>query len=462
MTQTLCIHIANVTGDMARTGLVDYAAILSRKQADAARIGTGRSVFLSNSAVRTLAVPASWPYVYNDAASYPDMAARFPQQEFAEYLNRCAASSSGESPVLVCHVGLRTGALIAPETLRRFPVVMISHEFELLSAPQRTYRLEQLRAAERILFTTQAERECALRAVAEQFGPPEAEFLRRRSTVYPVPSNIEPFAALAPPAQRARNVIVFSTLRERKGLSCLPDIARAMQDDSYFAGRAIYLAGSVLTKNGGEGLGILKDLLARCFTVRPQQLAGLSLEETMQLTHMLEGNRQLDARALSPAVVRILSDDFIERTLPLYLRLDVPQAEVSELLASNLYSLLPMPRGATLHSGTLAASLAHHMITLACRSKLDAVPPTLSGGGMYLLDKAHDALEVIRSHETVARANPAYEQSMIDRGDDYRASTSWSGLVRLMGNLAEEALHAFQARRAVPAARRGSSSPALL
>src|SRR4029079_3659155 len=118
MTQMYVVHVANITGDTAQTGLVDYAALLSRKQMELASGPGFGSVFLSNCRLATLAAPKDWPYVYDDQASYQDMAERFPQRALKDYLLRAATGQGGELPVLVCHVGVRTGALLAPETLR--------------------------------------------------------------------------------------------------------------------------------------------------------------------------------------------------------------------------------------------------------------------------------------------------------------------------------------------------------
>jgi len=103
-----------------------------------------------------------------------------------------------------------------------------------------------------------------------------------------------------------------------------------------------------------------------------------------------------------------------------------------------------MPRGATRHSGTLAASLEHGMITLVCRSKIEHTAPLLKNGCVYILEKAEDILTTIKAHEAIIKRNSFYEQFMISNAQEYRSTTSWDSLVTLTNRLALEAVEDFK------------------
>lgn len=438
MAKTLCVHIANVTGDTAQTGLVDYAALLSKKQQEVATTSNIHSIFFTNCELGTAAAPKEWPYVYEAQHSYESMAARFPQEAFIQHI-QALAKAEESVPLLVCHMGVRTGAVLTPETLRQFPVIIISHEFELLNANQRRYRVEQMLAAARIIFTTESERLSALESIAAMAGYEKAEEIRQRSIIRPVPSNIISPKHVKHPNERANDIVVFGTLRERKGLNKMPMIAKAMKDDPYFKGRSVRIVGNILTRNGGRGLEILKDLLFQTFALKKEDLKSLSLEETVELTNVLEG-MHLAAKPLSTKVISLFSEDFIDRKIPLHIQLRQTPQQVRQVLINNRYSFLPMPRGATKHSGTLAASLEHGMITFVCRSKIEDTPPHLANGSVYLLEKASDILTVIKAHEAIVRHNNCYEEIMISKGASYKRMIGWKGLVELTNSLIRDAI----------------------
>jgi hypothetical protein len=128
----------------------------------------------------------------------------------------------------------------------------------------------------------------------------------------------------------------------------------------------------------------------------------------------------------------------LERRLPIQLHLNQTSEQVQYLLNSNRYSFLPMPRGATEHSGTLAASLEHNMITFVCKNNEGETPESLKNGSVHLLGSPHQVLRSIKLHELRAAVDCTYEHRLIALGDDFRNARSWDCLAKTINNMALE------------------------
>ncbi|MBV8549379.1 MAG: hypothetical protein JO126_07985 [Alphaproteobacteria bacterium] len=429
MVKIVCIHTANVTDRLINTGIVDYTALMAALQGKGDQIA---GLFMSDAASADLRIPDAWPG-YDDHLSAEESMRQFPQEEFQTMVG-AAAMCEKALPVLVVNMGERTGFRLSPETLHNYPVVAVSHEFMRLDGERRILRLRQFCAADQILFTNEEERDAALTAMRDVFGDARAASMAQKISVYPVPSNIVPPARLAEPTDRAPNVVVFGVIKARKGLEKVPLMAQQIKDDPTLTGRKIILMGSVPThggEDGQDGGSILRDLLPQVFG--PQEgLAGKSDADLVVLALQLERSVRLE-----------------DRLLPIELRLNEPMEEVSHVLSQNRYCFLPLPRGATGHSGTLAAALEHHMITFIARNPDGLTPDILQNGCVYLPDRPEDFVVTMKRHEKEQARNPRMETAMVAAGDPYRDAIGWPGLIRLVNGMARKAVALHYGNQAI-------------
>jgi hypothetical protein len=300
-------------------------------------------------------------------------------------------------------------------------------------------------AADSVLFTTESERENTIQAMQQTVSNKASRELEEKSSLYPVPANITPDGEIPPISERSKkDIVVFGMIKKDKGLDKLPDIALAMKNDPDFQNREIHVMGTVLSQ-GGNGHKILQDYLIPAIYpgVLVDDVRGLNAEETIRLVKILESKAIVPSKdslsenlnsVLSKMGVRSNEIPAFERKIPIYLHLNQTDAEISQALKSNLYSFLPMPRGATDHSGTLAASLAHKMITFAKRNETET-SPYLSNGSVNLLTKPEDIISAIKEHESQVEQDPSFETNMIAKGDEYRKARSWNTLADHLNNL---------------------------
>jgi hypothetical protein len=360
-------------------------------------------------------------------------------------LLKSEATAHNAQVVLVPNLGGRTGFQISPKLLEDYPNVVISHEFSRLNDEQKRIRLQQLMAADSVLFTTDSERKNTIQAMQETVSTQASRELEEKSSLYPVPANITPDGEIPPISQRSRkDIVVFGMIKKDKGLETLPDIALAMKNDPDFQNREIHVMGTVLSQ-GGNGHKILQDYLIPAIYpgVLVDDLHGLNAEETIRLVKILESKATVPPQdslsenlnsVLSKIGVRSGEIPAFERKIPIYLHLNQTDAEISQALKSNLYSFLTMPRGATDHSGTLAASMAHHMITFTKRNETET-SPYLSNGSVNLLGVPEDIISAIKSHESQAEQDSSFETEMIAKGDKYREARSWDTLADHLNSL---------------------------
>jgi hypothetical protein len=446
MLKLLPVHTANITGDTGSTGIVEYASRLPKTQEEQDSRVIGR--FLSNCPSATIKTPPEWLDVYTEDRGPSQM-----MQDFTEHneqrmrnLLETEAAAHKAKLVLVPHLGGRTGFQISPKLLQDYPNVVISHEFSRLSDEQKRIRLQQLMAADSVLFTTESERENTIQAMQQTVSSQASRGLEEKSSLYPVPANITPDGEIPSISERSRkDIVVFGMIKKDKGLEKLPDIALAMKNDPDVQNREIHVMGTVLSQ-GGNGHKILQDYLIPAIYpgVLVDDLHGLNAEETIRLVKILESSKEKvppqDSLSenlnsvLGKMGVRSGETPAFERKIPIYLHLNQTDAEISQALKSNLYSFLPMPRGATDHSGTLAASMAHHMITFTKRSETET-SPYLSNGSVNLLAKPEDIISAIKKHELEAQKDPSFEANMIAKGDDYRKARSWDTLADHLNSL---------------------------
>jgi hypothetical protein len=445
MLKLLPVHTANITGDTGSTGIVEYASRLPKTQEEQDSRVIGR--FLSNCPSATIQTPPKWLDVYTKDRGPEKM-----MQDFTEHneqpmrdLLELQAAAHEATLVLVPHLGGRTGFQISPKLLKDYPNVVISHEFSRLSSEQKEIRLQQLMAADSVLFTTESERRITIEAM-KTVSAQASEKLENKSSLYPVPANITPDGKIPSISERSRkDIVVFGMIKKDKGLEKLPDIALAMKKDPDFQNRKIHVMGTVLSQ-GGNGHEILQKFLIPAIypEVSAKNLHSLSAEETIQLVKILEGSKEKvpPKDSLSENLNSVLNEMGVrsneipafERKIPIYLHLNQTDAEISQALKSNLYSFLPMPRGATDHSGTLAASLAHKMITFAKRNETET-SPYLSNGSVNLLTKPEDIISAIKEHESQVEQDPSFETNMIAKGDEYRKARSWDTLADHLNSL---------------------------
>lgn len=453
---THSVHIVTITGDTAQHGLIDYAKWAALYQQ---RGGAGAD-FLSNCEEGTLLPPPEWPNIlYGAEMANPqapltaeETQRRFPQDALTQYL-RTVGEVTKRRPVLIAHVGDRAGMQTAPETLRRVPSIVIAHEFQSVSYPERkANRLELLAAAGQILFTSKAEYEAVIFAMKDRFGERQADDFSRRCKLYPVPSNIHLSEGLKHPQERKADIVVFGMIwKNDKGLESIPEIARAMKADPHFKGRAIRVVGGV-RHDRPSGVEMIRELLSSAFGFSLQDMQTVAPKDVLALASAVEGN---EVGNLPPSAAEFLRAQGCEvregvaakRQLPIHFHLNQTNQQISQILAENRYGLLLMKRGATNHSGTLAAYLQHKMITLARSCSGDQTPKTLSNGSIYLLNGPDAALEEIKTHEARAAEDPAYENAMIRKGDFYREQRSWEGLARTIADMATEAVAAHDRRQ---------------
>ncbi|MFZ4084929.1 MAG: hypothetical protein ACOYK1_05245 [Vampirovibrionia bacterium] len=445
MLKLLPVHTANITGDTANTGIVEYASRLSKTQQTQDSRFVGR--FLSNCPSATIKTPPEWLDIYTADRVPAQMMQDFTEhnEQHMRNLLESEAAAHQAKLVLVPHLGGRTGFQISPELLRDYTNVVISHEFSRLSNEQKRIRLQQLMAADSVLFTTESERENTIQAMQQTVSNKASRELEEKSSLYPVPANITPDGEIPPISERSKkDIVVFGMIKKDKGLDKLPDIALAMKNDPDFQNREIHVMGTVLSQ-GGNGHKILQDYLIPAIYpgVLVDDVRGLNAEETIRLVKILESKAIVPSKdslsenlnsVLSKIGVRSGEIPAFERKIPIYLHLNQTDAEISQALKSNLYSFLPMPRGATDHSGTLAASLAHHMITFTKRNETET-SSSLSNGSVNLLDKPEDIILAIKNHELQARLNPLFETEMIAKGDKYREARSWDTLADHLNSL---------------------------
>jgi|LakMenE01Jun11ns_1017448.scaffolds.fasta_scaffold9894913_2 hypothetical protein len=445
MLKLLPVHTANITGDTASTGIVEYASRLSKTQQRQDSRVVGR--FLSNCPSATIETPRTWLDVYTADRGPEEMMRDFTKhnEQHMRDLLKSEATAHNAQVVLVPNLGGRTGFQISPKLLEDYPNVVISHEFSRLNDEQKRIRLQQLMAADSVLFTTDSERKNTIQAMQETVSTQASRELEEKSSLYPVPANITPDGEIPPISQRSRkDIVVFGMIKKDKGLETLPDIALAMKNDPDFQNREIHVMGTVLSQ-GGNGHKILQDYLIPAIYpgVLVDDLHGLNAEETIRLVKILESKATVPPQdslsenlnsVLSKIGVRSGEIPAFERKIPIYLHLNQTDAEISQALKSNLYSFLTMPRGATDHSGTLAASMAHHMITFTKRNETET-SPYLSNGSVNLLGVPEDIISAIKSHESQAEQDSSFETEMIAKGDKYREARSWDTLADHLNSL---------------------------
>lgn len=452
MRKIFAIHTANITGDTANTGIVEYAARLSNTH----NTPNINSRFLSNSESATLKTPESWVDVYTKDRGPREMMEDFCRHNVdqMESLINSSANANNAQPVLIPHLGGRTGFQINPNLLYKYPNVVISHEFSRLNDDQKGIRIRQLMAADNVLFTTDNEKKVAIEEMRSQVSDQEAQKLEDKSSVYPVPPNITPEGSIPSVAERCKDIVVFGMIKKDKGLESLPAIASAMKQDPYFQNRKIHIIGTVLTR-GGNGHEILQNsLISEIYPgITIEALKSFSAEEIIKLVSILESKKPIPQQedltknlnhVLNLVGVKHGEIPSFTRKLPLYLHLNQNNEEVSNRLKSTLYSFLPIPRGATDHSGTIAASLAHHMITFAKRNESET-SPFLQNGSMNFIDDPMNILQAIKDHELKAKNDNSYEARMIEQGSKFREARDWNNLANHLNQLIQLSVNNHQA-----------------
>jgi hypothetical protein len=330
-----------------------------------------------------------------------------------------------------------SGFNLGDEVFEKFPVVAISHEFSTLFPDKKSFRLEQFKKSDLVVFTTEGEYDSAKESMLAEHGEQAATDLKNKSFVYPVPPTIPLSDNAEIPAfkDRSKDILVFGLIKLYKNLESLPDIARKMSQDDYFKGRSMVIAGNILTNNP-DHIGVLTNvLLPETYpALKEANLNQLSREQIAELVNILQDQTynskpSFDDPKLNSVITKIKRNPAM-KALPINIKLSLSDDEVSDLMLEHKYRFLPIDRGATPHSSTLASAMDHRMIVFAKDNP--ETPASLKNGSIVLMDKAEDILKNIKSHEAKVQDDPNHEENMIKLGKTYRDQRSWHNLAKMI------------------------------